>query len=294
MKKYILFLISLLFIVFSLNFYFLKKFYLIEQGKKEIEHNNNTKTEKEQKQEKKVNNINLYREKEKLDKTIFLIIDDAGWYNQNLNELLNLNIELTIAIIPGSPKAKKIYNELIKKEKISIFIHQPMEAKNYKNNEKELLRINMSEEEILNILNNNLLLFPLAIGMNNHTGSLFTENYEKMKIVLKWCKENNIIFVDSKTSEYSIIKKICNEIKFPYFENEFFIDNIQDTEYITHRLNLLKEKTLKRKFIIAIGHIHSNIFINQLKNEVSDFLARGIKFKKFSKDILFEMSEISL
>lgn len=214
---------------------------------------------------------------------LFLIIDDFGWYSKMTEKYLNLPINFTIAIIPEGPQSARIYSTALNKKNISVLIHQPMEAKEYHNNEKNLLRISMSANEIESILAESFKKFPSAVGINNHTGSLFTENYDKMKIVFNWTKKNNLIFIDSMTTPKTVSRLLSKELNFSLLENSFFLDNLDDTFYIENRLKLLEQKLISKHELIAIGHVQTEPLYNLLIKYIELFKEKNILFERISR-----------
>ena len=63
--------------------------------------------------------------------------------------------------------------------------------------------VSMESDTILKVLQRDLGEIPFVAGVNNHMGSRFTENKEKMMVVLEELKRRALYFVDSKTSRRS-------------------------------------------------------------------------------------------
>ncbi|UCH08731.1 MAG: divergent polysaccharide deacetylase family protein [Deltaproteobacteria bacterium] len=66
-------------------------------------------------------------------------------------------------------------------------LHLPMEPIGYPsvNPGDGVLLVSMDKETILEVLNDDLKQTPFVVGANNLMGSRFTENSEKMSIVLE-------------------------------------------------------------------------------------------------------------
>ena len=108
-------------------------------------------------------------------------------------------------------------------------------------------------------------MFPKAKFINNHTGSKFTSNYNSMYYLFMALKENNLGFVDSKTTPHSKASLVEKKIKIPLYSRNIFLDNIEDSNYIRNQLKKAIKIAKKRGYAIAIGHPHK-ITLKTLKN----------------------------
>ena len=187
---------------------------------------------------------------------VALIIDDFGNNMRGTEEILNLPIPLTIAVMPFLPSTKKDA-ELAHQKKHDVIVHMPMEpmrgAKSWLG--PGALMSNLSDEEIRNRVNKAIDDVPHAIGMNNHMGSKITQNPRIMRIVLQVCKERGLFFIDSKTSYRSIVGQDAHDLQVPYIENMVFLDDVHTSSHITKQLRLISEKVKQNEVCVAIGHV---------------------------------------
>jgi hypothetical protein len=144
-------------------------------------------------------------------------------------------------------------------------IHFPMQASSaFKGEEIDTLRVTDSYETIEKRVKQLRAWYPNAIYTNNHTGSVFTENEEAVDKLFRALKKYNFIFVDSRTSAKSVIKKYAKKYDMPYIVRNTFIDNEKDYKSIQTQLKKAIDIAKKQGYAIAIGHPH-NITLQVLK-----------------------------
>jgi polysaccharide deacetylase 2 family uncharacterized protein YibQ len=189
--------------------------------------------------------------------TLAVIIDDMGKGLPEARALMDIGIPLTFAIIPGLPKVRRVAEEA-RQRGIEVMVHLPMEPKGYPERRLEAngLLLSQGDDEIAGRVNGYLNEIPQAVGANNHMGSGFTENRQKMAVVLGVLKERGLFFVDSKTSPVSVGDAVAREMGVRTAVRNVFLDNIQESGYITNQLRQAASIARKRGNAIAICHPH--------------------------------------
>ncbi|HEK85244.1 MAG: divergent polysaccharide deacetylase family protein [Candidatus Saccharicenans sp.] len=185
-----------------------------------------------------------------------VVIDDMGEDLNFIQELINLKVPLTIAILPESSHAQETA-ELAAKNGLEIIIHLPLEALNSQitsTGAEGLIRTSMNREEILSILEKDLSLVPYAKGLNNHMGSKATADDHLMEIIISFLKDKNLYFLDSKTSPKSIAYDLALKKKVPAASRQIFLDADEDRSRIKDRLFELFSYARKNGQAVAIGH----------------------------------------
>lgn len=187
---------------------------------------------------------------------VAIVIDDFGNNQQGTDEMLNLPITFTGAVMPYMPNSVEEMNELAAKGK-EVILHQPMEAHTGKRSWLGATPIlgSMSIDQVKEIFNKNADQINKAIGFNNHMGSLITEDREKMTEILKLAKERGWFYVDSVTSSKSVAYDVAKELGVPAVKRDVFLDSTQSKEKIKENMmkavNIAKEKGSA----VAIGHV---------------------------------------
>lgn len=207
-----------------------------------------------------------------------IVIDDMGKGMQEARSLSDIGVPVTFAIIPGLPKVRQVALEA-QRRGIETIIHLPMEPKGYPERrlEENGLLLSQADDEIAVRLNGYFREIPQAVGANNHMGSAFTENREKMAVVLGVLKGRGMFFVDSKTSGISVGESLARELGVRSASRAVFLDNIQNVGYISKQIRQAAAIARKRGSAIAIGHPHPAT-IQALAAELPRLRDEGITF----------------
>ena len=219
-----------------------------------------TKIEKPAIKEKKelITKKDSYKYDLKTKPKLVIIIDDAVSKSQK-DKILNIGYPITMAFLPPNGVQKE--SAIIAQNLPFHMIHFPMQAsKNFKNIEVNTLNISDSYETIEARVKQLRVLYPNATYTNNHTGSVFTENYEAMDKLFRALKKYNFIFVDSKTTPNSVAKELSIKYQMPYIVRDTFLDNDRSFSAIQNQLKDAIRVAKKQGFAIAIGHPYEVTF----------------------------------
>ncbi len=159
---------------------------------------------------------------------IVLVIDDVGYNLRQLEPFLRFPGPITFAVLPGlqySGAAAKRIRDAGK----GLILHQPMEAESDGNADPGMIFTNMSDAEILRVLDENLAQVPGVQGLNNHKGSLATADERVMRLVLGRLRERNLFFLDSRTTAETRSGSAAKAVDFTrILERTVFLDNEAD------------------------------------------------------------------
>lgn len=188
-------------------------------------------------------------------KKVALVIDDMGNDLDFLHELINLQVPLTVAILPDGQYASESA-ALAQENGLEVIIHLPLEALNGQGyaGADGLIRSSMSREEIRSILEKDLATVPQAVGLNNHMGSRATADRYLMDIILDFLREKNLFFLDSKTTSKSIAYELALQKKVPALSRHVFLDADENRRQVKERLSELLHYALKNGQAVGIGH----------------------------------------
>ncbi len=191
-----------------------------------------------------------------LDRLVAIVIDDMGEDLNFLRELLNLQVPLTVAILPDSSLARESA-ALAQKNGLEVIIHLPLEAFNNhltSAGAEGLITTSMSPQDVRSILERDLSLLPQARGLNNHMGSKATSSEALMEIIISFLREKNLYFLDSKTSPRSVAYELALKKKVPAAARQVFLDADEDRSRVKDRLMELFNLARKNGQAIGIGH----------------------------------------
>jgi polysaccharide deacetylase 2 family uncharacterized protein YibQ len=208
-----------------------------------------------------------------------IVIDDLGYGDESLlEEFLNLDYGITFSVLPGYRGSKRAQDEAIEKGK-EVLLHLPMEPHGYPGVDpgKNPILVDLSEGAIRDRVGKHLGALNKVCGINNHMGSLATQDPEVMRAVLKLTKERGLFFLDSKTGPATACKKVAAELGVVCLENDLFLDTGKKDEKSIRRLFEKAEGiALERGRVIVIGHLYPGT-LKVLKNRLAGLDARGIK-----------------
>jgi uncharacterized protein len=210
--------------------------------------------------------------------SVAIIIDDMGSSVLEADELMAIKIPLTFSIIPGLAHVKAVA-ETAHARGYQLMIHIPMEPKGYPQQRMEGygLLLSQSDEEIRRRMDGFLHEVPFAKGANNHMGSRFTEERDKMETVLGFLKEKGLFFIDSKTSPRSVGNSMAREMGIENAGRNVFLDNVQDVEAIRGQLDQLAAMARRKGAAIGICHPHKAT-IQALATAMPELQKSGITF----------------
>jgi polysaccharide deacetylase 2 family uncharacterized protein YibQ len=197
---------------------------------------------------------------------------------RQVESLMEINVPLTFAVIPGLDKSREVAMAARRKS-FEVMIHLPMEPRDYpaRRLEKNGLLVAESNEEIGRQVSEYLREVPFADGANNHMGSRFTENAEKMEAALRPLREKGFYFVDSMTSARSQGRQAARAMGMRTASRDVFLDNVQDVNAIRNQVRVLARLAAKKGSAIGICHPH-RATIEALAAELPLLRQQGITF----------------
>jgi polysaccharide deacetylase 2 family uncharacterized protein YibQ len=186
---------------------------------------------------------------------VAIIIDDMGYQLGPAKELLDLDLNLSFAVLPNSVHAKKVA-AMIKAKGRDLMMHLPMEPKGYpdKNPGQNALLMSMEPAEIERLTKLNLEMVPGAVGVNNHMGSAYTENPVALEPALRVIKAKGLFFLDSITTSKSQAYALSRQLGLKCIRRDVFLDHDHNPDVIMDMVTLLVRRAEKRGWAIAIGH----------------------------------------
>ena len=209
---------------------------------------------------------------------ISIIIDDIGYRIHEDLRSIAIPGPLAYAIMPLSPYAHKM-SRLATKNGKQVLLHLPMESSIQDKNRllgPGALMFNMNKNQFMRTLNIDLNSLPLAVGVNNHMGSLLTSSHGRMEWLMKSLKLKNKFYIDSMTSRLSVASDIARENSVPYLKRDVFLDNEQNQDYVMSQLLELIRLAKTRGTAVAIGHPHP-VTIQVLTREIQDLDKYGVR-----------------
>jgi len=180
-----------------------------------------------------------------------IIIDDVTTKKQ-FDTIQSIGYPITMAFMPPTNTHK---NSATIAQSLNMYmVHLPLEATTRSAEESETLHVGDDMATIQRKIKQLKTLYPKAIYYNNHTGSKFTADENSMDMLMEVLKNNNIQFIDSRTTPKSVVKQYAIKHGMRYIGRNIFLDNTPKKEYIKAQLQKAVEIAKKTGSAIAIGH----------------------------------------
>jgi hypothetical protein len=184
-----------------------------------------------------------------------VVIDDLGRDLGFARHLAALDIPVTFSILPGAPACTETAS-LAAHAGREVMLHQPMEPEGYPevNPGPGALLTSMNAAAIRTQLAKNLQVIPEAKGVNNHTGSRYTQIESALDPVMDELGKRKLFFLDSLTTPKSVASAVAKKHGLAYYRRNIFLDNVRDTKAILDQLAKAERIARVSKQAIAIGH----------------------------------------
>lgn len=225
-------------------------------------------------------------------KVLIIIIDDVGYNLIQLEPFLKFPGPISFAILPSLDYTQKA-EALISKAGKEILLHQPMEALGNLDAGPGAIMAAMDDATIQRVIADNLAQLPLARGVNNHMGSLVSQNERIMARVLDECRKAGLYYLDSVTTGNSVTRKIARSMQFRIMERTVFLDNNPDKSSIQKQIHEAADIAEKRGYAVMIGHVWSNELAQTLIELYPHLIESGFNFSTISNFLMdFDDDEV--
>lgn len=201
---------------------------------------------------------------------IAIIIDDMGHDNGNGREVIALDAPLTLAFLPHRAATGRHATEAHRQGK-EVMLHMPMQNIYSMALGEGALTTDMSDLQIKATLQRALDDIPFVSGVNNHMGSLLTQDRRAMSAVMTIIQQARIpplYFVDSRTTAQTVALNTALEHDIPAMKRDVFLDHVIDREEIRFQFKRLISLARKNGTAIAIGHPYRET-IDVLREELA-------------------------
>lgn len=188
--------------------------------------------------------------------TIAIIIDDMGHNLYEGERLANLDQPLTLAFLPYRPHTNALARLAHSRDK-EIMLHAPMANTRNFGLGAGGLTSDMDELSLTTTLRRALQSIPYVQGVNNHMGSLLTQQLRPMDWVMKELYRYPVYFVDSRTIASSVAGNVAEAYQIPTMTRDVFLDHEQTEEFVDHQFKELIRRAKENGSAVGIGHPHA-------------------------------------
>ncbi len=216
-------------------------------------------------------------EEELVTGNIFLVFDDAGARIEQIDPFLNLDVPLTIAVLPHLSYSSEVATKVFENGH-SVFLHQPMEPIGNQNPGEGAIYFGDPLESISQRITYNLESVPHAIGVNNHMGSRVTADMTIMQRVLEEVQSRDLQFLDSRTTDKSTVKTIADSLAFPVSSRDIFLDHHKSEEIMIESFERGLDHASLHGNVIMIGHVTNLLLADVLAKVIPKAQKAGFRF----------------
>jgi polysaccharide deacetylase 2 family uncharacterized protein YibQ len=185
-----------------------------------------------------------------------LIIDDLGYNLEAIEKIRAIGRPITVAILPYAPLTEESALRA-SAGGLEIMLHLPLESSGNRAGTKAvegMIFEGMPEVDIRTSVERSLAQIPGVRGVNNHTGSLATEDPAVMRTIFEVLKARGLYFIDSRTSNASVAFEEAERMGMPAAARQVFIDAVAGDEEIAARFRELFRLAQKHGRAVGICH----------------------------------------
>jgi polysaccharide deacetylase 2 family uncharacterized protein YibQ len=220
---------------------------------------------------------------------IAVVIDDVGYDLDNLEQFLLFPAPISLSVLPNLPYSRESARRIVGAGK-ELLLHMPMEARNGEDPGPGAIRTGQSEEEIRRLLEASFSQVPEAAGMNNHMGSLATEDERVMSVVMEYLAEHGRFYLDSRTTAQTLGASAAAGHGVPFLERDVFLDNEPGAGAIEEALVGGIELAEEKGYAVLIGHLRNPQILEILGRRMEELKRTGVELVSLSE--LLEPPEV--
>lgn len=208
---------------------------------------------------------------------IAIIIDDLGGEIEPATKLAGFNTPIAFSVLPHLKRSHEVA-QMAHTAGLVVMLHLPMESKWASVNPGPgALLTTQSVADITKIVAEDIGAVPHITGVNNHMGSLFTEDALRTETALREIKKRGLFFVDSRTTQSSTAFISASKLKIPVAGRDVFLDNKRDKAKIVEQIISLAKLALKKGKAVGIGHPYPET-ISAIGEAIPAVRAMGVEF----------------
>lgn len=185
-----------------------------------------------------------------------IIIDDMGYHPEIGKKLIELPFNVSFSFLPHAPYTAEL-EEMAYKRGRTVLLHLPLQPEDSQWDPGPGALYLGELQDQKKIFLRNLAMVPHAIGVNNHMGSLYTQDRDAMASLLDLINQKKLFFIDSYTSSRSLGYSLARQMGISAAKRNIFIDNVAVPEAICKQLEALLSVAHKKGEAIGIAHPHS-------------------------------------
>ena len=214
---------------------------------------------------------------------IALIIDDLGATMRPTKRAIRLPGPVAMSFLPGGKHTGELAQLAYAHDK-EVMLHLPMQALGQQSHRHagELME-DMPEQQFTDILSRNIARVPHVSGVNNHRGSLLTQQSENMAWLMQALHDHGeLFFIDSRTTAQTVAADMAQVYGVPTTSRNVFLDNEPTPQAVRKQFRELLRHARTEGTALAIGHPHPAT-LTVLAEELPRLAAQGIQLVPVSQ-----------
>ncbi|CAK0741667.1 conserved hypothetical protein [Gammaproteobacteria bacterium] len=217
-------------------------------------------------------------------------MDDLGNQLALGMRVVNLPGPVACSILPHTPYAAVLAEAAYRAGK-TVMLHLPMESRERLPLGPGALTHVMSHGEITSVLQSDVVSVPHVQGINNHMGSLLTQNQAAMSWVMSEIKQHpSLFFLDSRTTPQTVALQTARGEGLSATRRDLFLDNTPKLSEV--RKQFARLIALARAQKTALGIAHPNLATLQVLEEVLPMLPTlGVRLAPVSETVARRSAE---
>jgi polysaccharide deacetylase 2 family uncharacterized protein YibQ len=182
-----------------------------------------------------------------------IIIDDCGQWPVTERAFVALPFPLTLSVLPHVRFGSAIARDASAAGK-GVMLHLPMQTVSGRYPGPGTITTTMGDAAIRDEVAGDLAELPEARGVNNHEGSLATQDPRVMGDIADVLARDGRFFIDSRTSSASVGESVARGRGVPSASRSVFLDDVDNEAAIEARLREAIGDARTSGSAIAIGH----------------------------------------
>jgi len=217
-----------------------------------------------------------------LTPAVSIVIDDIGYDWPEGRAAVDLPGAVSCAFLPHTPYAARLARRAHGQGK-QVIVHLPMESIDERPLGPGGLTVAMDKPQFLRILRGDIAAIPYARGVNNHMGSLLTQQPRQMRWLMHdLMYHGGLFFLDSRTTARTVAQKAAMNNGLANTRRNVFLDNVQTPQAVRRQFEQLIALARRHGAALGIGHPHP-VTLAVLRDMLPTLQRRGIRLVPVSK-----------
>lgn len=207
---------------------------------------------------------------------ISIIIDDLGQDLRPGEEAVSLPGPVACAFLPDLPHTRQLADRAWRAGK-EVMLHLPLQSIHDLPLGPGGITLDMDPTQFRRTVRRDLRAIPHVEGVDNHEGSLLTQDPGDMDWLMQTLRQHgHLFFVDSRTTPRSVAARIAGQWGIPHTRRNVFLDDVRTRAAIAAQFRRLLALARRDGVAVAIGHPYPQT-LGFLRQALKTLPRRGIK-----------------